>query len=909
MTPAAYLLVIPDEYAVALSHLHWAVEHDAIQIAAGTFAMNEEISAFLDGFASRRPLMHFAHVLHFLYLLRVGQRSSHDFRPLARAWREANRPARTAGALAAMLCQEVPSLASPVCADEVRFCLQRRVPLSDEGPVCVEDPPFAPDEFEAIVAAALENYSADEIAQWLRHGQPDAADASRRLAQEVLSRPPSLGDVLDELARHERLAGAVPLVERLVGAMALPPRRLADHHLPVGGYSDVGTRGQPEQILPAQFALDELEFVRRHAENELLYFQREEPHAPTCDRLVVLLDQGVRTWGRVRLALAGCLLALGETARRRKLSLTLAVSSDGGRPLDPLSCEPTELGELVGASDLTPHPGLALERVLEEDAGPRDVVLLTHPRNLDEPDVHAAARRVTDDVRLFAVAVAPSGEVTLEQMRHGLPVRLGRFALDLDLPLPATATPGPEPSGEWRGPLEPVGFPFRFGPGGNHEPFLFAFDADSRHLLAALPHGLLLLMKRDGTASELLPRVLFDGRLMSDVHGIVSVWGGFVVTGSMMGQLLAAHYDLATRTVRVYPFAAGAAQITRGVEWRYLRRPHAIALRLAGQFSWVRLATGRRDEPYPPGMCWEPADPPNRLAVPLACDAPEDGTLWPRPRLRFDARHGSLDLTETPHWVPFTPTIDGKPALLGRTLMRAECRDGVLAVLFLTPERSKELWLFEGPGGRTLATLPLPFERDGFALSPDGRHLALQRGPCQVDVRETSSGARVIGTSPVGRFHNNLRVSLAEAWLAIGIDRRVHYLGWPTGTLEYGQMHGDEWVQGLSPGPPLPTDAQRAGLGQMPAFLNYDRSRFRLAACRNLTAVVTLFGEVFLFEQTGELVCGFFAFRQAVAAWMPDGTCWGAEALLGRPPTAGAAERIGKALREASRRGERQLRG
>ena len=77
--------------------------------------------------------------------------------------------------------------------------------------------------------------------------------------------------------------------------MALPPRRLRDNQLPIGGYSDVGTRGQPEQILPAQFALDELELARRFADNELLYFQREEPHAPTCDKLVVLLDQGVRT--------------------------------------------------------------------------------------------------------------------------------------------------------------------------------------------------------------------------------------------------------------------------------------------------------------------------------------------------------------------------------------------------------------------------------------------------------------------------------------------------------------------------------------------------------------------------------------------------------------------------------------
>src|SRR5699024_10544433 len=97
---------------------------------------------------------------------------------------------------------------------------------------------------------------------------------------------------------------------------------------------------------------------------------------------------------------------------------------------------------------------------------------------------------------------------------------------------------------------------------------------------------------------------------------------------------------------------------------------------------------------------WESADPPNRLAVPLGSEPSEETGTWTRPRLRFDARHGMLDLTDvTPAWGAFTPLSDGKPGLLGRTLMRAECRGGVLAVLFLTPERGKELWLFEGPEG------------------------------------------------------------------------------------------------------------------------------------------------------------------------------------------------------------------
>jgi hypothetical protein len=405
-----------------------------------------------------------------------------------------------------------------------------------------------------------------------------------------------------------------------------------------------------------------------------------------------------------------------------------------------------------------------------------------------------------------------------------------------------------------------------------------------------------------------LPRVQLEGRLLADVHGVIGVAGGYDVTGMHPGQLIAAHYDLVTRQVKPYVFLASSTELMRGIEWRYLRRQHALALRVGNEFSWVRLTYGPRNEPFPAELRWQPPDPPSRLAVPLPFECGGPGA-WPR--LRFDARHGALDLTDhlALAWQSFTPLTDGKPGLLGRTLMRAVCRGAVLAVLFLTPERSKELWLFEGPEGRTLTTLPLPFERDAFALSADGRRLAVQRGPCQVEVRETAAGGGVVGQSIVGRFHNNLAVHLGEQQLLVSIDRRAHLFSWGSGVLTHEEGYGEE-TRGLAHSWRADQgnwSAYRAVPVQVPAFLNFDRSRFRSATSQNLIAVVTLFGEVFLFEHTGELVCGFFVFRQQAAAWLPDGTRWGAEALLNRPQTPGAQAKIGKALIEAWRRGERTV--
>src|SRR5262249_9229873 len=153
--------------------------------------------------------------------------------------------------------------------------------------------------------------------------------------------------------------------------------RLDHSELPIGGYADVTTRGLPEQLLPSQFAVEDLEFVRRFAQNELLYFRREEPTSQIREELLLLLDQGVRCCGVVRLLLSAAALAFGKLAVRRRMPLLIAGTSGGGEPVNVLAADFEELGKLVDASDLSANPGRALERALEEPTEAlRDIVIL-----------------------------------------------------------------------------------------------------------------------------------------------------------------------------------------------------------------------------------------------------------------------------------------------------------------------------------------------------------------------------------------------------------------------------------------------------------------------------------------------------------------------------------------------------
>jgi hypothetical protein len=811
-----YYLRIPEAYCRGLGGLCWAASREAIEYAdVGTFAFSAEVGLFLEGFATVRPPVHFVFVLHLLHLLGYGKLAPPvEAAALRTAFREAGRPIRNAGALCGFLCQDMPSLAEPVDVNEVcgRLAGHSHLPpnwfvlsyVPDAYVPNAEQPPLGPGLFERWFLGALANLPPDDLRYWLCYGREPMADAGQKLAEELVAvKPRTLSGTLAALAQSPRLAGAVPYVAQLVSALALPPRRLAEEELPTGGYADVATRGQPERILPSQFAMDPLEFIRRYAAHELLYFRREEPQTRTREDLVVVLDQGVRTWGSVRLLLSAAALALGKMAVRKKLPLLLAGTSSAGRLLDPVQDEEQAVVRLVEASDLSANPGLALESVLE---GPcetaRDVVLLTHPRNLAEPDVVAAARRAGGKTRLFSVAVDGQGRVQVSALRHGAALPLSQFHVEkVAAPSPPAEEPGPateagDPLRPWQGDVEPVGFPFRLGVTDRLHEDLFDFDYAGEWLLALGANGMLHLCRLDGTRAELLPRPMVGGELLTRFSALRGVAGGFVIAGRMRECTAIAHYDLGSRRCTVYvldPLPARATWM-----WFYFREHHSLVFRTPGTTALaVDLATGevvdhatmagRSERAFQ--ACREASGymvPPPRVLLRAAwIERPGK-----RPDLYLNEGTGCLILDgANPPWVGATPLADGKPMLKGWSITRAVYCNGILAALCSRPGQ-KILRLFRGPDCTPLLEYSPETSDEGIALSPDGKLLAVQRSRgWALVVRDVGrDGATVYETSRA-RFHTDLSVRLGHDWLAVETGRFSHLFRWAQGPLAHTCWH------------------------------------------------------------------------------------------------------------------------
>jgi hypothetical protein len=289
-------LTIPAEYGADLSGLWWSSNRDALERRDGTtLAVIDEIAAVLDGVFARPPAPPFVFVLNLLHLMKRGGLGADRLRAAYEATRGTAGRGRNVGLLIAELCRPLPRAAAQPAGGEVSLALNRfRLYGPLRAPTGGEEAPLTRVEFEHLMESHLRELDPAALVHWLTHGCAPGAGGAE-LAKQVETLPERVARLLTEARRRARLVGAAALVPALDAALTLPPRGRPPEALPVGGYCDVTTRGDPGRLLPGQFALEPDEFVRRFAGNELLYFKREEPHQAVRPERVIVLDQGVRT--------------------------------------------------------------------------------------------------------------------------------------------------------------------------------------------------------------------------------------------------------------------------------------------------------------------------------------------------------------------------------------------------------------------------------------------------------------------------------------------------------------------------------------------------------------------------------------------------------------------------------------
>ena len=911
--------------------LRWAVDGSAVEEYYGVpVALAEEIRLILSGVFGRPRVPPFAAVMGLIGAMKNRFDTPGTLSALARAYNVASLEhaagvARNAGLLIRDLCDGFPFAVVSPQADAVAHVLgrPRREHTSGHGSAG-----WQWSDFESHVANDLRSRDDATCLHWLKFGCAPVVSDVPDVLELPAGRMPTL---LDVARRRPRLVGAAVLVPAVEAATTLPARRRSADSLPQGGYADVTTHGDPARLLPGQFALDPDEFVRRFADRELLYFKREDPHTARAPERVIVVDQGVRTWGGVRLALAAGAIAL-LVRDRSKSGLTRLTATSAPDALDPTTVPPGDLADRLEASDLTPHPGETLGRVLEEPGtGPRDFVLLTHPRNLREPDILSAAVGLGRGDRLFAIVVDDRGQGRLDEWAtHGWRA-VRTFRLDLAAAEAARVeAPGPHRpanscASAWSGDVEPIGFPFR--PGLVNKPELIGFDDGGEWAVAVgadgVPHGMAL----DGTPPEVLPRAYQDGTVMKTVDAVVGVAGGVVLCGRVerdmnpptvtivsagdptisasatlpgpQGTFVAAHYDFVTRSVRLIPMGPMFPNAT----WTAYSDPNCVVVRAGGVGRAVDLATLGHWPVTGAGGLVSRAFAVLGLAV---CEWPSPCTL----RVVTAPPSGSVELTEdtlilsgnmialpgiTSPWKPFMPTSDGRPILAGHAIGTAVLALNTLATTLIGisgTSRRGRLVLFRGPDGHVVCDYP---HKRGtpFALSPDGLRFVRRAGQGHVEVTNVGGDGLCRTVAMPAHLHPQVDVEFGtdEFWLVIRIGQFQHDF----------RLEDQRMVHSLISGPAresrwIPSSASEH------SATDYDPTRFpsgRVTTWGPWRAVLDRLGQVVLFTAAGTLVAAFLIRRERFAAWLPTGEFWGDPVLIGGPPTTNVDRAFADAIRAA----------
>ncbi len=962
MNRAQRYLVIPTAYTTAFGGLRWHPDAEAIEYTpacvpqtgassepdeavGGTFAMTGEIELFLRGFATIDRPVCFGHMLHLLHLFGLSRpdlrltRGTDASGRLDSRFQALGRPLRQAGALAAWLCRGLPRALETPEMEEILSALGRRASGHEQrlfvigpGELLAENPPLSPAHFEARVLSMLDTLSEQELSHWLAFGREPIPDAGSHLASQVESETArSLSERLDALSDRPRLSDAFRLVPLLSGALSIPSRHREPGESPVGGLSDLSTRGRPESILPHQFALDPLEFLRRFAEHELLYFHREPPRARFDEEQVLLIDQGVRTWGDVRLILAASALALTRSALKKGTRLTLATTGTEGRTADPQTLGEEELGSLLESSDLSLSPASALERLLEERSDlPRDLVLLTHPLSLTDEDLSAAARRLAARDRLFAISVDDSGHVAFSELRHGTPIVLGRSRVDIPQTRSDTDTAQESDlsAEHWTGDIEAIGYPFRLGALQPVEDHLFDFDDSGRWLLLAEhQRGLLHIWSTDGTGSPwMLPRASSWDQVMRPIEAVIGVAGGFLVAGLINNTQAAAHYNLRQRTCTIHPlnipaFASDNPSLSR-LRWAYHRGHHLVLISPQGAPDFL-AAIDLRAEPahsvhdlsgdLRSGAPSHVRDAISACAGKLAPQVTQSGALLPEDfeGIRLDPVSGEIDDTSAPGGSHrFTFLSDGHPALSGGRLIRARRAGPCLALLTESRTGRRTLRLLRTPEFQPITSRQTEADLSGFALSRDGRRFARRVGRREIEVAEV--------VSPWSQFTTRqdharpvVAISLGPGRLTLDSGTHVHALHWAGDALqiESSPALASGGVHQTSTSQPALLDMRRdTSRLALPRAVLYDRNRFTMGGTSyGLSALVDDIGQVALLDANGALVAMLLVSEDQIAGWMPDGTRFGPPERSGGPDTADAPERFAAQLVEAQSFGRRPV--
>jgi hypothetical protein len=268
----------------------------------------------------------------------------------------------------------------------------RRVPPGEATDVLRALEQLSPDQ---IFSPARESRGPDRSLVWdldclyygLTRFDPESFALRRQTGLEQMVEPAPAPELtpaqqarvlISQLKDDEELGGLARLARDLMAALTLPRALVDRDDLPVGGVSDISTRGTLDRLLLSELAHDDLTLAARVAVNEALYLRREAPPRARPRARTLFVDSGLRMWGMPRVFATAVALALAATG---EACADVKAFRAHGRHVARLDFSRRQgIVDHLAALESAAHPGdalPALQAELQSTHAAAEVVLIT----------------------------------------------------------------------------------------------------------------------------------------------------------------------------------------------------------------------------------------------------------------------------------------------------------------------------------------------------------------------------------------------------------------------------------------------------------------------------------------------------------------------------------------------------
>jgi hypothetical protein len=252
----------------------------------------------------------------------------------------------------------------------------------------------------------------------------DALELKLRTSLEILpdALPVALTDLpvpdlFTQLTADNETAGIGRMAKRILATLYIPVHTQHSNEQPLGGISDISSKGSYDRLLISELAQDDQVLIARVANNEALYFKREAQAVQPEKDKVILVDVSLKMWGIPRLFAISAALACIQYDEKRTNVNTYTLHGTTFKRAD-LSSKKGVI-QAMSVLDHHLHSATALEAALQSENQEKSTCfLITAEELMQQTEFRQTVVRLQAKLS-YLITVNRNGQFRLFQYNKG----------------------------------------------------------------------------------------------------------------------------------------------------------------------------------------------------------------------------------------------------------------------------------------------------------------------------------------------------------------------------------------------------------------------------------------------------------------------------------------------------------